>query len=117
MAAGPNQATVNIEYLGPDGHSNQNCCKGTIVPNATVIAGGDYVLASQFGLGTIDELYLTIPHLVAGTAQSAIILAVVSSLLPARTGTVLIQYFSAMGTEATGTGLDLYAIPFLAFGS
>lgn len=117
MAVAPNQAAVNIEYLGPSGHSNQNACRGTIVPNATVIAGGDFVLAAQFGLGTIDELYLTIPHLIAGTAQSAIILVVVSSLLPARTGPVMIQYFSALGTEATGSGLDAYAVPFLAFGS
>ncbi len=117
MAAGPNQAAVNIEYLGPSGHSNQNACRGTIVPSSDVQSGGDFVTGVQFGFGTLDELYLTIPRLIAGTSQVAIILAVVSSVLPGRNTQVRIQYFSAMGTEATGAGLDAYAIPFLAYGS
>lgn len=115
MAA--NQATVDVRYLGPNSHSNQNQATGFITPNASVQAGGDYVLPSQFGLGTLDELFLTVPGNADGSALSAIIIPVVRSKMPQRGAQVLIQYFSALGTEAVGAGLDGLTIPFIANGS
>jgi hypothetical protein len=114
--AGPNQATVTVEYLGPSGHSTQNECVGRITPNVSVQAGGDYVLPSQFGLGTLDELYLALPGLASGAAVTTLLFPVVRSVLPKRAAQVLIQYFTDVSTEATGDQ-TAFSIPFIARGS
>ena len=114
MAA--HHATVHLDYEGPSGHSNQNEAVGFIYPSNNVQAGGDYVTAADFALGTLDELYLTVPGNKDGSALSAIHIAVVRTNLPQRSGQVLIQYFSAFGTEATGD-LSALSVPFIARGS
>lgn len=114
MAA--SHATVDVRYLGPGSHSNQSEATGFITPSASVQAGGDYVLAADFGLGTIDELWLTVPGLATGAALAAIHIPVVRSLMPQRSAQVLIQYFEAFGTESTGD-LSTLLVPFIARGS
>lgn len=106
---------VTIIAAGPEASGQRARVTGTLTLSASYASGGDSLATNLLALATVEDLFLGLPRNAAGTAIADIIFPVVRSVLPVRNGTILIQAFDDLNTEASGD-LHTYIIPFLALG-
>lgn len=106
---------VTIIAAGPEASGQRARVTGTLTLSASYSTGGDTLATNKLALATVEDLFLGLPRVAAGTAISAILFPVVRSALPVRNGNILIQAFDDLNTEASGD-LSTYVIPFLALG-
>jgi hypothetical protein len=115
--------TVTLKS-GPRSCGDRVVVTGTLTLDNAYASGGNILKPEQLGLSTVEDLFLFLPRNAGGTAVTSLVLPVVRTVLPVRTGlfagttvVIYIQLFTdASGTEPTGDASG-YVIPFEAWGT